>query len=162
MLYCAERYNILITIGNDISLKKHSYELSLNSGHKVRNPIVSSFGQNYNIILHVSKDGILIVVYTSAGKTANDILYGNDLLFADAVRKALLIYTIRYNKYILIRYAEVKIDSEMQASYNAKGNNPLVYSLNDGKLRLSFGDLWVKSDIESAIAKTSKYAYDGR
>ena len=104
----------------------------------------------------------MIIAYTSAVKAAFDILYGKDPLFADAVRKALLIYAIRYGKYKGITRAEVSIDSEKQASYSAKGNEPLVYSLSEGKLRLSFGALWNESSIESAVAKTSKSAYDGR
>ena len=143
-------------------MKKHCYELCLNNGRQVRNKIQASFGQNRDIMLHVSRDGILIVAYSTADKTADDILYGNDLLFADAVRKALLIYAIRYGKYIGITGAEVRIDYERQAAYSAKGSEPLIYSLCEGKLRLSFGGLWKDPDVESAIAKTSKNSYDGR
>ncbi len=104
----------------------------------------------------------MIVAYSTADKTADDILYGNDLLFNDAVRKALLIYAIRYGKYIGITGAEVRIDSERQAAYSAKGNEPLIYSLSEGKLRLPFNGLWKDPDVESVIAKTSKTSYDGR
>jgi hypothetical protein len=69
---------------------------------------VAAFGRNRDISLHVCEDGILIVAYSTADKTADDILYGNDLLFTDAVRKALLIYAIRYGKYIGITSAEVR------------------------------------------------------
>lgn len=121
-----------------------------------------AFGRNRDISLHVCEDGILIVAYSSADKKADDILYGNDLLFTDAVRKALLIYAIRYGKYIGLIGAEVRIDSEIRASYSAKGHEPLIYSLSEGKLRLPFGELWKDPDVESAIAKTSKSSYDGR
>ena len=143
-------------------MKKHCYELCLNNGRQIRNQTAASFGQNRDITLHVSKDGILIIAHTSAVKAALEILYGKDLLFADAVRKALLIYAIRYNKYFTIRNAEVRIDSVRQASYSAKGNEPLVYSLSEGKLRLSFNALWNDPSVESAVAKTSKSACDGR
>ena len=107
-------------------------------------------------------DGILIVAYSTAFKTADDILYGNDLLFNDAVRKALLIYVIWYGEYFRISSAEVRIDSEKRASYSVKGHEPLIYSLSEGKLRLPFGELWKDPDVESTIAKTSKTSYDGR
>lgn len=143
-------------------MKKHCYELCLNYGHQVRNIITASFGRNRDITLHVSRDGILIIAYTSAVKAAPDILHGKDPLFADAVRKALLIYAIRYDKYLTIRSSEVRIDSERQAAYSTKGNEPLIYSLSEGKLRLPFGVLWNDPNVESAVAKTSKSAYDGR
>ena len=98
----------------------------------------------------------MIVAYSTADKTADDILYGNDLLFTDAVRKALLIYAIRYGKYIGITSAEVRIDSERQAAYSTKGNEPLIYSLCEGKLRLPFGGLWKDPDVESSIAKPAR------
>ena len=143
-------------------LKRHYYELRLNNGHQVRNQIAASFGRNRDIILHISKDGILIIAHTSATKAVYDILFGDDLLFADAVRKALLIYVIRYDKYLKINNAEVRIDGERQALYSTKGNKPLIYSLSEGKLRLLFSAQWKNPDVETAIARTSRSAYDGR
>ena len=142
--------------------EKHCYELILNNGRQVRNRTEASFGQNRDVTLHISRDGVLITAYSAAVKEARGILDGSDLLFADAIRKALLIYVVRYNRYFSIRSAEVRIDAAPQASYSAKGNEPLVYSLSEGKLRLSFGNWWQDPDVESAVAKTSKSAYDGR
>lgn len=142
---------------------KHQYQLNLNKGKQIKKPVLASFGNNRSIELHITKDGILISVWTTANKRAHDILNGQDDLFADAVRKALLIYVIRYSCFLDVTSVCAVVDGIIRSSFSrTRQDEPLIYSLNNGKLTRLFGLEWRKAGIEAVIAKTSKSKYDGR
>ena len=142
---------------------KHVYSLALNKAQPVAKPVAAVFGNNRAINLHLRATGILIEVRTSAAKPPESILYGEDKLFADATRKALLLYLIRYGKNMDIRCASVQVDGIEQASFTRKATDPpLVYSLIEGRLRLPFSEEWRTPCVEGVIAAKSKSAYDGR
>ena len=144
-------------------MRKHDYLLRLNHCDPVKTPVSASFGQSREILLHIRRNGILIAVQTTAEKNADEILNGEDVLFADAVRKALTIFVIRYGRFLNITAAEVLVDGQLKETFNRKPYDPpLIYSLSEGKLRLPFSSEWVKSGVENTIALTTKSSYDGR
>ena len=146
-----------------VDLLKHTYSLALNKGQLVAKPVAATFGNNRAIDLHIRQTGILIEVRTSAVKSPESILYGEDNLFADMTRKALLLYLIRYGKCLDIRSASVQVNGVEQALFTRKaGDPPLVYSLVEGRLRLPFTEAWQNPCVERVIATKSKSAYDGR
>ena len=143
---------------------KHTYSLYLNDAAPVKKPVEGSFGNNHTVRLHIRHAGILIIA-TSGGaeKKPEDVLHGDDDLFADAIRKALLIYLMRYGKCLSIRTASVLVNGTEQATYRrGPGDPPLIYSLVEGNLRRAFTKSWQSKSVEQAIATRSKSAYDGR
>lgn len=143
---------------------KHTYSLYLNNGAPVKSPVEGSFGNNRTVCLHIRRKGILITVISSgAEKKPEDILHGDDDLFVDAIKKALLVYLIRFGKSLNIRTATVLVDGVEQAAYRrGSGDPPLIYSLVEGSLRRPFTKDWQSKSVEHAIATRSKSAYDGR
>lgn len=144
-------------------MRKHTYQLIINHGKSVPKPIIASFGNNHRIKIHVRSTGIQIVAVSSAQKDPMNILYGEDALFSDALKKALLLYVVQYNHFLPISTASVFVDGESLTEYTLKGNGtPLIYSLSEGKLRLPFSSAWKADGIKSAIASTCSSSYDGR
>ncbi len=144
-------------------MKKFVYQLILNKGKIVSGPVIASFGNNHRIELHICASGALISAFSSAQKEPEDILNGNDTLFADALKKTLLLYVIRYNRFLSITKAVVTIDGIKRAEYSMNDMGlPLVYSLSNGKLRELFASEWNAASIKSVIACTSNSSYDGR
>lgn len=144
-------------------MTKHTYQLIINHSKSVPKPIMSSFGNNHRIEIHIRSTGIQIVAFSSAQKDPAGILYGEDALFSDALKKALLLYAVQYNHFLVISTASVLVDGESLAEYSMKEiGTPLVYSLSEGKLRSSFSSAWIIPGIKSAIASTCSSSYDGR
>ena len=144
-------------------INKHTYQLIINQGKAVPKPCVASFGNNHKINLHIRSTGILISTVTSAEKDPEEIMFGRDPLFADALKKALLLYVIRFNRYISITTASVMINNTVRASYSLKNERyPLIYSLSEGRLREDFSPEWGKQNVRETITHTSGSRYDGR
>jgi len=144
-------------------MKRPVYQLIINQGRKVSKPIIAKFGNNIRIEIHIRSTGIVIQTASSAQKNPEDILNGNDSLFADALKKALQLYVIRYNRYLSITIAQVMIDDKLLSNYSLKDSgSPLVYSLSEGRLRENFTPTWNAEGITNVIARTSNSSYDGR
>ena len=142
---------------------KFIYSLYLNDAVPVRHAVHASYGNNQAICLHIRQTGILIFAETSAIKKPEAIINGDDSLFADAIKKALLIYLVRYGKCLNIRKAAVFVNGTKEASYcRCAGDPPLVYSLIEGRLRRPFSKEWHSIALEQAVATRSKSSYDGR
>ena len=141
----------------------HEYALFLNDGHKVAEPIAASFGSTHRILLHLQPAGILIEAITGTEKLPENVLYGRDNLFADAIRKSLLFYFIRYGKSLDIDHASVFADGNQSIMYGSEANSlPLVYTMAEGNLRIGFPDRWRDSRFERVLSNTAKSSYDGR
>lgn len=126
-------------------------------------PVLAAYGSNRGIQLHIRSAGVMIELRTGTEKSPDAILCGDDRLFADAVRKALLMYLIRYGRCLNVRAASVSVNGEEKAAFTqAPGDPPLIYSLVEGRLRLPFGKAWRSPGVEHNIAARSKSAYDGR
>ena len=84
-------------------------------------------------------------------------------MFADVVKKALLLYLLRYGRNLDIRYAAVIADGKAASVYKRKeSGTPLVFALTEGRLRIPFSEEWRSRSIEKAIATRSKSTFDGR
>ena len=142
---------------------KFNYQLIINKASKVEKPVIASYGNNKKIEIHIRSAGILISAISSSTKAPEDIMYGKDALFADILKKSLLLYTIRYNRFLTITTASVSVDGNQLAGYSMKEYGaPLIYSLSEGKLREPFTSDWNTMSIKTVIAKTSNSSYDGR
>ncbi len=142
---------------------KHTYCLVLNDGQIVMKPIAASYGNNHSILLHIKERGILIQVVTGAEKLPEIILNDEDGLFSDTIRKALLIYLIRYGKSLSVTKAVLSRDGSETNLYEKRPSaSPLIFSMVEGKLRIPFTEKWRDNECETLIASTSRTAYDGR
>ena len=142
---------------------KYIYQLIINHGERVPEPVMASFRRSRRIEIHISSTGIRIVVASSVQKNPAGILYGEDDLFADALKKALLLHVIEYHYYLTITAARVLVNGKSLAEYSLKkSGKPLVYSLSRGELRTPFSAAWNDPGIRSAISSTCSSSYDGR
>lgn len=139
----------------------HDYVFVINNGSIVKKPIVASYGNNKCIELHLTEKGIVIHTRSSAVKEADNILRGKDSLFADAIKKSLLLYAIIFGKNIYIKNAKIFINGNEISSYAYETERmPLIYSLNEGKLKEIFGKNWNDPSVVSQIATTCKSNYN--
>ena len=142
---------------SEIAGIKHVYNLTINTGRTVAKPVTASFGSIRNNMLHICKDGILIQVTTGAEKNADTVVNGNDNLFADLIRKSLLIYIIRYGKSLEVKHVVFSEGDKEQIVFdNQEDTLPFVYCMAEGMLRLPFTETWRNQTFENIIASTSR------
>ncbi len=141
---------------------KNTYELIINQGTRAARPVLAAFSHNKGIELHIKKKGAVIAVSTRAEKDTEAIFAGRDNLFADALKKVMLLYLIQYGCGLKIRTARLLCNQAEIFRWDSKtAGGPLIYAMNSGNLRLPFSENWQAPEVLSAIVSTSKSAYNG-
>ena len=148
-------------------MKKHKYQIIIGNPSKKSNIYCYDYSANKgrNIILNISEKGIKITAELSKLYHSEKIINSSNYIFADAIKKSLLLYLILYSKNIVIKNMKVQIDEIFEEiSVPMKGHFPPIYSLVVGKLHTSFLKEWNNSQfIQALLSKTpSNYAEDSR
>lgn len=142
---------------------KHTYELYINAAKPVAKPLITSYGATKGIELHLRRSGVRIVVRTAAQKNGSDVLHGEDNLFSDLIKKAMILHLTRYSCGLVVHHAAFLIDGKVSETITCtKATQPFIYSLVGDKLRLPFSVAWRQATVERAIVTTPKSSYDTR
>ena len=97
-----------------------------------------NYGNTKDIKLAISKKGVSIEAMLSKRLTKEEMLASDGYLFPDALKKALLIYLIKYSKSLTIKTLLVQID---ETFYQIE-EIPKIYSLIEGELNLKMHVGW--------------------
>ena len=136
--------------------KKKDYEIIFND--EVLHPkkqYCYSYGKTENIQLLIDKKSICIK-FSIGGqeKTANDFIVGKNYLFADALRKALLVFSLVNNTSFIFHKILIKIDKKVELQENRKDYFPFFSLLNAKKLNIP--DAMKTDKVISRLLKYTK------
>ena len=141
---------------------RHEYVLILN--HIGKRPVeyIYNFGSTKGVELLLSKSGVSISVNSEKIYDKTELLSGDTYLFPDAIKKALLIYLIKYNKALKITSITVKIDDDEETLLFDKKVCPPVYSMINGDLYRKIPNKFSDKIVSDHLLKTTKSKYDKR
>lgn len=139
---------------------KHRYIITLANGGTARKPILYTYHRTA-VELHVSWKGIQIKWKSGVLKTEEAFRTLSDPLLEDAVRKAILIYIVKYGRGLSITKAIIQIDDNSPIAVDLKGI-PLIYSMIPSGIMLSMPDEYKSEGVLQLIADTPKSRYDRR
>ena len=137
---------------------KYLHKIAVGNLSKSSSEYTYDYGHTKNIRLFISKKGICIEVDLSKMMAVEEILSSNNYLFADAIKKALLIYLIKYSKNLEIKSIKIQIDS---VNYDIV-NIPKIYSLIQGNLIRKMSPQWDNKSIIENILWYKKSYYGHR
>ena len=89
------------------------YEIIINNSPKRCQKYYYNYGNTKNIELSISAKGILIKIWLSKKKTIEEIISSKNHMFLDALKKAMLVYLIKYSKNLLQKNIVVRLDNEI-------------------------------------------------
>ena len=90
------------------------------------------------------------------------MLSGDSYLFPDAIKKALLLYLLKYNKSLNISSIIVKIDDDEEKITFTKGAKPPIYSMINGNLQRELPKAFSSDVVFQYLLNTPKSKYDKR
>lgn len=143
--------------------KKYHYEIVLNDGQKVSEPLTYKFGSTPNIELHISSQNACIVFEQGVVHEPEEFLTSKDKLRTDAVKKVMLLHLLKYGIPLKICSVNIVVDGIQHIVFNRKsGDLPLIYSMVEGKLDYPLPDGWRDDNVLRMILSMPKSRYDGR
>lgn len=134
----------------------------MNSVAKRSERYIYSFGSTTGIELLLSESGFSISVEYSKELHKKEMLSEESSLFADGIRKALLLYLLKYSKPLKIHSFSVRIDDLKESEKVLDGANPPIYSMIDSKLLRKVPEAFSSDTMFSFLLHTPKSKYDRR
>lgn len=141
---------------------KHIHTLIINKVGKNSRKYIYDFGSTKNVELILSETGISITAQLTKVYDKEEMLSGDSYLFPDAIKKALLLYLLKYNKALNINSITVKIDDEQEEIPFPKGAKPPIYSMINGNLHKKVPKVFLNDTVFDYLLKTPKSKYDKR
>lgn len=141
---------------------KHIHTLIINKVGKNSRKYIYDFGSTKNVELTLSETGISITAQLTKVYDKEEMLSGDSYLFPDAIKKALLLYLLKYNKALSIKSITVKIDNEQEEIPFPKGAKPPIYSMIKGNLQRDLSKEFSNDIVFKCLLKTPKSKYDKR
>ena len=143
-------------------MNKHTHVLIINKLSKDSVVYTYDFGNTKNIKLTISKTGVSISANLSNIYDKKEMLSSDGYLFPDSIKKALLLYLLKYNKTLSIKSITVKIDDvEEVVSFDNK-TTPPIYSMINGGLKRNISEDFSSNSVFEHLLKTPKSKYDKR
>ena len=143
--------------------KKHHYEIVLNDGEVLQDPLIYKFGSTPDIELHITFGKARIVFEQGAEHAPGEFLTSKDHLRTDAVKKVLLLHLLKYGSPLDILCVNVIVDGEEHKIFErTQKDEPLIYSMVEGKLDHPLPKSWLDGDVLQTILSMPKSRYDGR
>lgn len=143
-------------------MTKHIHTLIINKFGKNSRKYIYDFGSTKNVELILSETGISITAQLTKVYDKEEMLSGDSYLFPDAIKKALLLYLLKYNKAPNINSITVKIDDEQEEIPFPKGAKPPIYSMINGNLQRDLSKEFSNDTVFEYLLKTPKSKYDKR
>lgn len=104
-------------------MMKHTHILLINRLGKDTVEYKYDFGSTKGIKMTLSEKGISISAELNKLYNEKEMLSGNSYLFPDSLKKALLLYLLKYGKALMIKSMTVKIDNaEVTEVFTKKPN----------------------------------------
>lgn len=141
---------------------KHVHTLTINKVGKNSIKYTYDFSNTKGITLLLSQTGFSISVHLTKIYDRKEMLCGDSYLFPDAIKKALLLYLIKYGKALLIQSITTKIDDEEDTEVFGKKAKPPIYSMINGELPRKIPKIFSTDTVFNYLLKTPKSKYDKR
>lgn len=138
------------------------YKVFINSV-KERNEF--SFDYQYRkkpVHIEISPNSALISLERTTDYKPEEIAMGTNIVFSDAIKKAILIHILIYSKSLNVRAMEIYKNSDVYCYSLNEKNMVQVFSLVDGDLNTSFSDEWKNQEFIETILNLKKDEYDSR
>ncbi len=143
-------------------MTKHIHTLIINKVGKNSRKYIYDFGSTKNVELTLSETGISITAQLTKVYDKEEMLSGDSYLFPDAIKKALLLYLLKYNKALSISSIIVKIDDAQEEIPFPKGAKPPIYSMINGTLQREIPKAFSSDTVFQNLLNTPKSKYDKR
>lgn len=143
-------------------MAKHIYKLTINNVGEKSTKYIYDFGSTKNVELILSITGLSITVSLLKEFNKEKILSSDCYLFPDAIKKALLLYLIKYNKALNISLITINIDGHQEELSFSKGDKLPVYSMINGNLQREIPKEFTSDVVFQHLLKTPKSKYDKR
>ena len=141
-------------------MKKHRYCITANSVSKKHDHYLFNYGKTNNIELFMSSGGFSIKVEMGRLYTISEILQSGTYLFADAIKKAFLIYLLKYSNSLKVNSIKVRIDDNEEHIECEKRRNPVLFSLINGNLVREVPISFSGEAVIHRLLNTPKSKYD--
>ena len=142
--------------------RKQFYKLTFNTPSNNGDEYLYEFRNVKNIKLLVSLKGLSIEVYTGGNHIREQILTSEDELFSDAVRKALLLYILKYSKGFKIKTITININNQKYVENVVNRDNPPIYSMINNELVRNIPSNFLNDALIKHVLSTPKSKYDRR
>lgn len=118
--------------------------------------------RNKSVHIEISPDSALVSLERTTDYKPEEIAMGTNIVFSDAIKKAILIHVLIYSKSLNVNTIEIYKNSNAY-NYSLKDKNMAqVFSLVNGDLNTPFSDEWKKQDFIETILNQKKDEYDSR
>ena len=107
--------------------RKYNYRICINGMCKSGLSLQYDYGHTKNITFSIKEKCVSFLFQMTVQKKPEEIL-GN-LLFRDALKKALLLHTALYGCYLELKTLEIQTDTEKLTMQNGDENFPKIYTL---------------------------------
>lgn len=145
-----------------VGRKKNRYVIRINTNSGKCMQYAYAFGRTKNIRLKIWEKSAEIRADTAKIYSPEDILSPESFLFADAIRKALLLQMLLYSNSMEIRKISVFVNGKAEPFTYGKDQHAPVYSLISGKLLRPVSEGWKNDSVIQTILSIPKSRYDGR
>lgn len=133
------------------------YVIKSEGGSKSGNPITYEYGRT-QITMNLSSQGF----YISYERPEVENLLKENIV-RDAIRKAELLYALKYSKTLSYSRIDALINEEDVCLLDTDGGDaPLTYTMYTGRLRSPMAKAWRTKGVLESIANTAKSNYDRR
>lgn len=131
---------------------------------RFRADIEREFGKEYFVSSDMQKKlyceaNIPLRQQESRLKNEYQMLSGNSYLFPDSLKKALLLYLLKYGKALMIKSMTVKIDNAEVTEVFYEKAKPLIYSMINGDLQRNIPKDFSSDGVFNYLLKTPKSSY---
>ena len=135
------------------------YEILINAGCSVKDPLIYKYSNTKNIELHIKKDRAAIRYYMSVAKSPEEMIAFKAGVFKDAYRKVFLLHGVLFDRDINVRTITVAIDGVSVVYDKDTEGFPFVYSMIS-KLPMHLSESWQSKEfclrlIESPKSKSN-------
>lgn len=143
-------------------MKKHNHRLMVNKISKNYIRYTYNFGSTKDIEFILSETGFSITADLTKIYDSKEMLSGNSYLFPDGIKKALLLYLVKYSKSLKIKNITIQIDNDEEILNFDDETIPPVYSMINGNLFRNMPAEFFDTAVLNYILNTPKTKYDRR
>lgn len=143
-------------------MAKYIHVLTVNQPGKSAVEYSYDFGSTKGIRLALSKTGFSITAALTKLYDKEEMLSGHAYLFPDAIKKALLLYLLKFGKTLSVKAITVKINEAEETLCFGKEIQPPFYSMINGDLCRGLPEAFSSDALFRYLLKTPKSKYDKR
>jgi len=142
-------------------MKKYRHSVEINQLGKAPTKYYYAYGNTKGNELQLSDEGNTITADLTRVYDKEEMMSGDGYLFSDAIKKALLLYLLKYSRTLEIKSITVSIDEETTEIYSEE-TKPKLYSMINGSLLRTVPKTFSSDIVFEHLLSTSKSKYDKR